>query len=74
MAANIAQNGVGKTYCQQITHDRMIDLLRNYFRLQFPDFGYDFVKIFQHIRRICFKIFTSSRQKSENFATKIIAQ
>jgi len=44
------------------------------FLLQFPYFGCDFAKNFQHIRRICFKFFASSRSKYENFVAKIITQ
>jgi len=53
-------------------YDIFKDLLPYNFLLQFPDFGYGFVKIFQHIRCICFKIFPAPRSKSENFVTKII--
>ena len=53
---------------------KLLDLLRKYFLLQFPDFGCGFAKIIQHIRCICFIIFASPRQKSENFATKIFTQ
>ncbi len=44
------------------------------FLLQFPNCGYGFVKILQHIRRICFKIFPSPYPQFEDFATKIIMQ
>jgi hypothetical protein len=41
---------------------------------QFPYFGCDFEKNSQHIYYICFKFFSSSRSKYENFVAKIIKQ